>query len=124
MQARAVPSLTRGQLTQERELRLVPAHALVQLTTTADELWYALDEAAASHRRARVPKPQCLDWPRTVLVWRRHGEIHLRTVDPDEAAALSATVYGTRLCELAEVSSHARALDLVVRWIDDGVLTA
>lgn len=122
LQARAVPPLTRSQLTQNYQLRLVPAHAMVQLTTTADELWYALDEAAASHTRARVAFPRSLDWPRTVLVWRRHGEIQLRTVDPDEADALEATSHGASLAELAGASSHARALDLVVRWIDDGVL--
>src|SRR3954470_8156745 len=52
--ARQVPTLTRSQLTTERTIQLVPAHGLVQLTTTADELWCALDDAAASCRRARV----------------------------------------------------------------------
>jgi hypothetical protein len=118
----AVP-LTRAQLTPDRELRVTAAHATVVLTTTADDLWSALDDAAATCTRARVPKPRALDWPRTVLVWRRiRGEIERRTIDPDEETALRAAARGTSLVELAAGLSHARALDLVLRWIDDGVL--
>jgi hypothetical protein len=123
LNARVTQPLTRGQLTPERELRITPAHATVLITTTADDLWCALDDAAANCQRARVPKPRSLDWPRTVLVWRRiRGDIERRTIDPDEATALRAATRGTSLVELSAGLPHARALDLVVRWIDDGVL--
>ena len=64
-----------------------------------------------------------------MLIWRKEGyEIAERTVDPDEAAALRAAVRGTSLIELASGlgghNPHARALDVVLRWIDDGVLLA
>jgi hypothetical protein len=125
LNARIAPPLSRSQLTPDRELRVTAAHALVQLTTTADDLWNALDEAAAMCWRARVPKPRALDWPRIVLVWRRTGgDIERRTIDPDEATALRAATRGTSLVELAAGLTHARALDVVLRWIDDGVLIA
>jgi hypothetical protein len=123
LNARVTQTMSRSQLTAERELRITPAHAMVQLTTTADDLWSELDDAAASCQRARVRKPRSLDWPRTVLVWRRiRGDIERRTIDPDEASALKAATRGTSLVELSAGLPHARALDVVVRWIDDGVL--
>jgi hypothetical protein len=123
LNARVSPPLMRNQLTPERELKVTSAHALVQLTTTADDVWNALDEAAANCIRARVPKPRSLDWPRLVLVWRRSGgDIERRTIDPDEATALRAATRGTSLVELAAGLTHSRALDVVLRWIDDGVL--
>jgi len=127
MQARSATKLTRRDLTQERELKLVPAHAIVQLTTTVDELWGTLDDAAASCTRARASRPRSLDWPRTVLIWRYEGmEIRDRTVDLDEAAALRAAARGTSLVELAAgiggANPHARALDMVLGWIDSGAL--
>jgi len=129
MQAPSVPKLTRRELSNECELRLVPAHSIVQLTTTADELWAKLDDAAAACTRARASRPRALDWPRTVLIWRVEGlEIRDRAVDIDEAAALRAAARGTSLVELAAgiggSSPHARALDLVLQWIDGGVLRA
>ena len=127
MQAPNVPRLTRKDLTNERELRLVPAHAMVQLTTTVDELWNKLDDAAATCTRARAQRPQSLDWPRTVLIWRLDGmDIRDRTTDFDETSALKAAARGTSLVELAAglagKNPHARAVDLVLGWIDGGVL--
>lgn len=123
LNARVAPPLARSQLTPDRELRVTAAHAVVSLTTTADDLWNELDDAAALCVRSRVRKPRALDWPRVVLVWRRaRGDIERRTIDPDEAAALEAATRGTSLVELSAGLSHARALDLVLRWIDDGVL--
>ncbi len=121
LHAPVVATLSRDELTPERALRLVPAHALVELTTDADELWRALDR----HGRTRLPRE--LDWPRTVLVWRVGGvEARDRAVDPDEAHALRAAVRGTSLGELAASfageNPQARALDVVVRWIDAGVV--
>jgi hypothetical protein len=123
MHAQNVPRLTRRELTGDCELRLIPAHSIVTLTTTADELWAALEDAAASCTRARVSRPRALDWPRTVLIWRYEGmAIRERTVDLDEASALRAAARGTSLVELSGGLDHARALDLVTQWIDAGVL--
>lgn len=127
LQSPIVPTLMRRDLTAEREIRLVPAHALVELTTTADELWTKLDDAAEQCTRARVAKPRALDWPRSVLIWRTEGiEIHDRAIDFDEAAALRAAIRGTSLVELAAgiggANPHARALDIVLRWLDAKLL--
>jgi hypothetical protein len=127
LHAPAVTVLSRRTLTSDTELKLIPAHALVSLTTTVDELWCALDDAAEFQTRARAKPPRALDWPRTVLIWRKEGsQLAERTVDPDESAALHAAVRGTSLAELAAglggYNPHARALDVVLRWIDDGVL--
>lgn len=127
LHAPRVDVLSRRALCNECDLKLIPAHAIVSLTTTVDELWSTLDDAAAEHTRARASWPRALDWPRTVLIWRKEGaSLAERTLDPDEAAALRAAVRGTSLVELAAglggVNPHARALDVVLRWIDDGVL--
>ena len=118
LHAPAVVPLQRRELALERELRLVPAHALVDLTTQADELWRALD------RGERLRRPRDLDWPRTVLVWRTSGmHVQDRVLDPDEATALRAAVRGTSMVELAAgFDSHARVMDLVLRWIDGGLI--
>jgi hypothetical protein len=122
LHAPATRPLARRELTLERELHLVPAHALVELTTTADELWHALE------RGGRGDHPRALDWPRTVLVWRNDDFVCDRVVDPDEAAALRAAARGTSMIELvagfAGGNPQARVLDLVVRWIDAGALAA
>ena len=124
-----VAKLARCDLTNERELRLVPAHAVLQLTTTADELWTRLDDAAANCTRARASRPRSLDWPRTVLLWRlEEMDVRDRLVDFDEAAALRAAVRGTSIVALAAglggPNPHARAVDLALQWIDSGMLRA
>src|SRR5690349_3127053 len=40
--AKSVPTMGRRELTHERALQLVPAHALLLLTTATDELWMSL----------------------------------------------------------------------------------
>ena len=119
--------LTRRTLTMESRLTLIPAHAIVTLTTTVDELWSTLDDAAEMNGRARARMPRALDWPRMVLIWRTEDALLAeRTVDHDETAALRAAARGTSLAELSAglrgYNPHARALDVVLRWIDDGVL--
>lgn len=121
--ARAVTPLTRLELTSYRRLRLAPTTAQVHLMTAADELYRAID-------RGNVPAPpRELDYPRLVLVWRNPGdEVRMRTVEPDEATALRAVARGATLNQLAILwafritNPHARALDLVVRWLDAGLL--
>jgi hypothetical protein len=118
--AAEVATLPRRSLTTERELKLIPASALVELTTSSDELWHAID------RGEPAPQPRTLDWPRTVLVWCHDGMVSDRTVEPDEAAALRAAQRGTTIANLVRrfpcANPHARAFDLVLRWIDGGVL--
>jgi hypothetical protein len=99
-------------------IALVPAHAMVSLTTSADELWAAID---AGH--PVLDAPDELDWPRTVLVWRASDRLSTRTVAHDEIAALHAATKGAALDELAATfASFARALDVMLRWIEDGVI--
>jgi hypothetical protein len=92
----------------------------VSLTTNVDELWTALEVGL------RVPLPIELDWPRTILVWRVGRELHTRTADPDEATALAAAARGVTVGDLAEEfvggNPFARAIDVVLGWIDAGIV--
>jgi hypothetical protein len=103
-------------------VRLIPAHAIVELTTTADELWRAID----AHDMPTFPRE--LDWPRTTLVWRRGEHLHQRVVAADEVAAVRAASRGVRLSELCTrfraPNPMARAVDIVLAWIEDGVVAA
>jgi hypothetical protein len=121
LHAPAALALTREALMPDREFRLVAAHALVDLTTAVDELWAALDAGRAPER------PGELDFPRTVLVWRSAGlTVCDRTVEADEAAGLRAAARGTTLGELTGIfageNPSARALDVLLRWTEAGVL--
>ena len=118
LHAPAAMPMLRRELTCYRTLRLVPATALVPLTTEADLVF-----------RGAYRVPRDLDYPRTVLVWRIAGvDVCDRTVDPDEALGLRAAQRGTSLNDLATsfafrtANPYARALDLVIRWLDAGVL--
>ena len=121
MHAPAARRFDRLELSLESELRLVPAATLVELTTSVDELWQSLD------RGAPVAQPCHLDWPRTVVVWRSEGlAVHDRTASPSEASALRAARRGTSILELAAGfggdNPSAHVLDMVLGWIDDGLL--
>jgi hypothetical protein len=125
MNAPPTELLARRDLTHERTLKLVPAHVLLDLTMATDELWESLDTVPASSGTwNRTPRE--LTWPRTVLVWKGELMVRRRSVKPDEACALRAAQRGTTLSELANyfggTSPHARALDSVIEWIDDGML--
>lgn len=102
-------------------LRLVPASALVELSTNADEIWDAIEDGR--------PPPEEAAAPRTVLVWRRGVTVIHRTVQPDEAAALRRVRVGAHFGEVCEVLAGAasadvalRALELLLRWLDAGAL--
>ena len=102
-------------------LRLVPASALIELSTSADELWDALEDGR--------PPPAAAATPRTVLVWRRDLVVIHRTLEPDEAGALRRVRAGARfeeVCEALAASGAAtvieRALELLLRWLDAGAL--
>ena len=94
MRVPVVATLMRKDLTLERELRLVPAHALVEL-------------GSARH----------------AIVWRTTLDyVCDRVLDPDETSAVRAAVRGTSIIELvagfACDNAHARVIDLVLRWLD------
>jgi hypothetical protein len=98
-------------------LGLVPASALVELATNADELWDAIEAE-------RAP-PAAEAAPRAVLVWRRGLTVIHRTLDPDEAAALRRVCGGASFEEVCEALAGAgaadvvaRALELLLRWLD------
>lgn len=99
-------------------LRLVPASALVELSTNADDVWDAIE--------GERPPPPPAPGPRAVLVWRRELTVIHRTLEADEAAALRRVQGGAtfgEVCEvLAEVSPGAdvvaRAIALLLRWLD------
>jgi hypothetical protein len=101
-------------------LRPIRATRLLALAWNADELW---DGAAAPPHAAA----------RTVLVWRRGLEVVHRTLDPDEARALTPLAGagagaggGTFLDVCAALADHPtpgeRAIELLLRWIDAEVL--
>jgi hypothetical protein len=120
LHAPAAATLTRLELALDRELRLVPAHALLELTHATDELWRALD------RGERAVRPRELDWPRTLLVWRAGTRVCERVLDGDETAAMRAAVRGTSVVELAAgfdcENPQARVIDLALRWIEAGLI--
>lgn len=92
-------------------LRLVPTAQLVTMSTNADEVWDALEADRSA--------PARVDGPRTVLVWRRDISVIHRTLDPDEATALARGGTFGEICEALDVD---RALALLLRWLDAGVL--
>jgi hypothetical protein len=102
-------------------LRLVPASVLVELSTSADEVWDAIEDDR--------PPPPAAAAPRTVLVWRRDLTVIHRTLDPDEAAALRRVHGGASFGEVCETLAAAartdvvsRALELLLRWLDSGAI--
>ncbi len=109
-----------AELDPAQPVRLIPAHALVEVTTTVDELWRAIAQGEP------LVRPRELDWPRTILVWRTQGVVLHRAVDLDEAHALRRAVTGAPLGELGFAGENptARALDVVLRWIGDGVIAS
>jgi putative DNA-binding protein len=118
---RAKPLAT-ANFSPSEPIRLVPAHALIELTTTVDELWRAIATGDV------LTRPRELDWPRTVLVWRMERVVLHRAVEADEARALRRAGSGAMLADLCATftgeNPTARALDIVLRWIDDSVVAA
>jgi hypothetical protein len=112
--------LMRRDLTIDRSLRVVP-HAQLTLTTTANDLWSEIDHEEP------LSAPRVLAWPRLVVVWRTHGVgVRDRIIPPDEAAAFRLAQAGTSIGALAARfggrNPHARAVDVVLGWVDDRLL--
>ena len=104
-------------------MRVVPSAVLVVMAWNTDELWDALAPDAAAAR------PPVRYAPRTVLVWRRDTTVIHRTVEPDEADALAALAHGATFAAVCEALAGvddpaARAIELLVRWIDAAVIAA
>lgn len=104
----------------ELVLRLVPSARLVELASNADDRWDALEDGR--------PAPEPIAASRTVLVWRRETTVIHRTLAADEAPLVRLVATGATFgaaCELlAEAPDPvARALELLLRWLDAGVLT-
>jgi len=125
----ATALLRRSDVTMDRTLKLTPAHALVEVASASDELWAALDSRPVSEPSwNRAPRE--LDVPQLVLVWSSDGStVRRRTAAPDEAGPLRAARRETTLRELATLfsdaaSPHARAVDVVLDWIDADLLAA
>jgi hypothetical protein len=105
-------------------LRLVPASALVELSTNADEIWDAIERDQ--------PPPDEAAAPCAVLVWRRDLAVIHRTLEADEAPALRRVARGATFEEICEVLAEAapgaevvpRALELLLRWLDAEALAA
>jgi hypothetical protein len=100
-------------------LQLVPSSRLVALTTSADDLWDAVETGQ--------PPPDPAPATRTVLVWRRDVTVVHRTLEPDEATLIADLAAGTTFaaaCDrLADHPSPAeRALALLLRWLDAEIL--
>ena len=116
-------------------LRLVPASVLVELTTSADDVWDAIedasDDAGALPAGYAPPAPVPVPVPpgRAVLVWRRDLTVIHRTLEPDEAASLRrlAAPGGATFADVCEAlagsaSAVERALELLLRWLDAAAL--
>ena len=94
-------------------LRLVPTATLVELATNADDVWDAIEHD--------LEAPARMDAARTVVVWRRGLTVIHRTVDPDEPLHLLAA--GASFADVCEVIDDVdRALALLLRWLDGGLL--
>lgn len=101
-------------------LPVVPAHALIVITSNADELWSAIEDD--THPPPPAPAS------RSVVVWRRGAMavVH-RTLDADEAPCLELLARGATFSAVCDALADApdppaRAIDLVLRWIDAELL--
>jgi hypothetical protein len=103
-------------------LHMIPASTLVEIQSNADDLWSAIEDGT------EPPPPAAA--ARAVVVWRR-GVVTVvhRTVDHDEAPCLRLLSNGTRFSEICESLAGApdpaaRAIELLLRWIDAELLDA
>lgn len=102
-----------------------PSVHLLALQWAVEPIWQALtnDEEAATD------EPEALE--HRLLIWRQGLETRWRSLQPDEAAVLSACLAGesfAALCELAVDTQGDNAPAWVAsalrRWVDDGLLVS
>lgn len=94
-------------------LRLVPTAAVVNIATNADDVWDAIEHARAAPAASAIS--------RRVIVWRRDLDVIHRTLDPDEYSLEDGITFG-EVCE--QIGDAERALELLLRWLDAGLLRA
>ena len=88
------------------------------------QLWAAIDEGSEP-----IPALQ-QEYPQTWLIWRKELLTYYRSLEPDEAWALSHALQGevfadlcSGLCEWVDESqAPARLAGFVMRWIEEGLL--
>ena len=106
---------------------LTPVPSLQQVSSAwaVDEVWAALE--------ARRPWTVPAAAPRTLLIWRREGVVYHRAADEIERSGLPCLRAGAtvvELCEqldradLSEAEVTARAVELLLRWTEGGVVRA
>lgn len=101
-------------------LRMVPASAVVDVATNADDRWSAVEDGIAP------PAPAVAS--RVVVVWRRgHMAVVHRTLDDDEVDLVRSLAVGTQFGHLCEALAQApdpaaRAAELLLRWLDAELL--
>ncbi|MEZ4401014.1 MAG: DNA-binding domain-containing protein [Kofleriaceae bacterium] len=104
----------------ELPLAWVSSATVVPLAYTVDATWAAVEEGQ--------PPPPPAPCARVVLVWRRDLQARHRTLEPDEAAVAVAVAGGVTFAELCGLLPGdddvvaARAIELLLRWLDAGVL--
>jgi hypothetical protein len=101
----------------ELVLRWVPSSVVVPIAWAVDDLWSAIEDEQPPFEPAPAE--------RAVLVWRRDSSVLHRTLDPDEARLAPSLATGTRFADVCEVlgtlhgeAAGARAVELLVRWLD------
>ena len=108
----------------ELRVRLVPTAQLLLLTTNADDVWDAIEDGRAPPDGSNVR--------RVILVWRRDVTVLHRTLEEDEASALlqtSSYSHGNTFAGVCETFATqpdptARAIELLLRWLDAEILRA
>ena len=104
-------------------LAWVPSSVVVPLAWTVDDLWSAIEDGADT-------APPVAE-PRVVLVWRRDVAVLHRTLEPDEAQLAPQLARGTLFSEICGVlgelhgdEASARAVELLLRWLQAEALDA
>jgi hypothetical protein len=110
----------------DHRLRLVPAHEIVRVEFSVDELWSALD----SNTEENLPPPAAV--PKHLLVWREgYDSVYHRSLEPLESQCLVLLTKGasfSQVCELVmtftgDEEAPAHAFSLLQRWVSDQLLT-
>ena len=103
-------------------IRLIPAHALLQVGYSVEDLWLAIEE----ERAPAAVEPQS-GW---LVVWRNEPLVYQRRLGETELALLSSLVEGTTLGAICEVLSEGRtpeeatqvAFSLLAGWANGGLM--
>jgi hypothetical protein len=104
-----------GQLLSASEFENLEAMGLdrcaIQLHPSVQHLrflWNATSLWAALHCGERPPRPERLDAPQDLLVWRQGSQPRFRMLGPDEAMALDCALQGKSFAEIVQaLTQHA-----------------